>query len=95
MKSQNPHKSAKSQINHNILWVLTTSVDGQSWKTLVQAVSISWSFLIYKDGMFVAISQNGYMTTSSDGETWTEPVQIKNESGSSVTSWIQDMIGVS
>lgn len=95
LKSQNPHKSAKSQINHNILWVLTTSVDGQSWKTLVQAVSISWSFLIYKDGMFVAISQNGYMTTSSDGETWTEPVQIKNESGSSVTSWIQDMIAVS
>ena len=34
----------------------------------MQAVSISWSFLIYKDGMFVAISQNGYMTTSSDGE---------------------------
>lgn len=74
---------------------LTTSVDGQSWKTPVQAVSISWSFLIYKDGMFVAISQNGYMTTSTDGETWTEPVQIKDESGSSVTSWIQDMIAVS
>lgn len=44
--------------------------------------------------MFVAISKNGYMTTSSDGETWTEPVQMKDESGNNVTSWIQDMIVV-
>ncbi|WP_288540103.1 hypothetical protein [uncultured Alistipes sp.] len=44
--------------------------------------------------MFVAISQNGYMTTSSDGETWTEPVQMKDETGNNVTFYIQAMIAM-
>gem|GEM_PF-5822710 len=34
------------------------------------------------------------MTTSSDGETWTEPVQMKDETGNNVTFYIQAMIAM-
>lgn len=35
----------------------------------------SWSNVTYDGTKFVAISQTGYISTSTDGETWTTPVQ--------------------
>lgn len=42
--------------------------------------------LLYDNGCIVALRKNGYYLLSSDGINWSEPAQIKDESGKVVTA---------
>jgi len=51
--------------------------------------------IVYVDDRFVAFGGKGYIATSIDGLTWTEPVQLVNaESGNIVSRDISAMIKI-
>lgn len=76
-------------------WSIIVSADGESWKptTLHNNSKYNWASVTYKNGKFIAVGHEyvsnnyiGYVTTSIDGENWTTPEQIKDESGKVVTA---------
>lgn len=77
-------------------WIFIVSADGESWKstTLHNNSKYNWASVTYKNGKFIAVGHEyvsydnyiGYVTTSIDGENWTTPEQIKDESGKVVTA---------
>ena len=57
-----------------------TSADGITWSASYasQIRSRSWYGLAYGDGKFVLISDDGYVSTSTDGTTWATATQNAN-----------------
>ena len=55
-------------------------------------ITIHWNDVTYGNGKFVTVGEGvdyyGYYTTSIDGENWTTPEQIKNESGNALNIMI-------
>jgi len=43
--------------------------------------SEQWNAVTYGNGKYIAVGDGGLVTTSTDGATWTEPEEIRNESG--------------
>lgn len=43
--------------------------------------SKQWNAVAYGNGKYVVVGDSGLTTTSTDGVTWTEPEEIRNESG--------------
>ena len=54
--------------------------DGENWTTPVQALasSSSWQSLAFDGTKFVALGGSGYISTTTDGVTWTTPTQVTN-----------------
>ena len=51
--------------------------NGETWiKVPITDGSYNWLGITYANGLFVAGGQNGYITTSIDGATWSQPVQV-------------------
>jgi hypothetical protein len=44
---------------------------GENWKANTSGISGSWQSLAFGNGRFVALSQNGQLISSTDGENWT------------------------
>ena len=36
----------------------------------------NWNAIAYGNGKYVAVGASGYVTTSTDGKTWTTPTKI-------------------
>lgn len=49
-------------------------------ETMAVVGSANWYAITYGNGKYVAISSDGYATTSTDGSTWTTPKQITSNS---------------
>lgn len=45
----------------------------------------SWNAIAYGNGKYVAVGSSGYVTTSTNGTSWTTPVRIGTEDWYSVT----------
>lgn len=80
---------------------IATSQDGLTWtmrlKTEADAEAnprdyqIKWYDVIFNNGTFIAVgykayNRGSYVTTSSDGITWTTPVQLTDENGVGITA---------
>lgn len=51
--------------------------NGETWTEVpITGGSYNWLGITYANGLFVAGGQNGYITTSIDGVTWSQPVQV-------------------
>lgn len=62
--------------------------NGANWSTpasAISSVSADWSGITYDGTQFIAISTNGYISTSTNGTTWVNPSQIANLSSHSWT----------
>lgn len=65
---------------------------GEIWEAPSTFVSKkTWKGVIYNNGKFIAISVDGYVTTSTDGINWTTPEQIEDEAGNFVTADLNDV----
>lgn len=65
-------------IGCNSLGITTTSTDGVTWTTPNSngLTSTGWKCIIYGDGLYVAASTDGYVSTSTNGLTWSMTKQI-------------------
>ena len=54
-----------------------------------------WKSVIFSNGKFIAVSIDGYVTTSTDGLNWTTPEQIRDESGKIVTASLNGICAMS
>lgn len=52
---------------------------GSEWNTAFKIGNNNWYDLIYSGGYFVAVGENGYITTSKDGVNWSKPIQLGSE----------------
>ena len=61
-----------------------TSPDGTTWTARSAAEANQWRSVMYGNGVFVAVSQNGTnrVMTSPDGTTWTA------RSAAEATTWV-------
>lgn len=60
---------------------------GETWEAPSPLVSKkNWRGVVFSKGKFIAVTNDGYVATSTDGITWTTPEQIKDESGKVVTA---------
>lgn len=51
--------------------------NGETWTDVpITGGSYNWLGITYANGLFVAGGQDGYITTSIDGVTWSQPVQV-------------------
>ena len=66
--------------------VITKSADGRNWKYISVNSTYNWRAIINNRGMYVVVGDNGYITTSTEGEVWTTPTQLKDELGNVVTT---------
>ena len=48
----------------------------------------SWQGIAFGNGKFIVVGSSGYYSTSTDGDTWSTPTQIKNETGSTVSVYL-------
>ena len=55
----------------------------------------NWKSVIFSNGKFIAVSIDGYVTTSTDGLNWTTPEQIRDESGKIVTASLNGICAMS
>lgn len=69
------------------------SENGSTWtkKSLTGFIPCN---IVYLDNMFVILGQNGCIMTSKDGISWSNPIRIKNESGTDVTDHLYGIIAV-
>ena len=69
---------------------------GENWEVPSTFVSKkNWKSVIFSNGKFIAVSIDGYVTTSTDGLNWTTPEQIRDESGKIVTASLNGICAMS
>ena len=52
------------------------SSDLSTWTSVSNLAGKGWTKVRYGNGKFLAVGSDGYVTTSSDGATWSDPVQV-------------------
>lgn len=60
------------------------------WSTATQDTNLgnrNWYNLVYDGSKYIALSTNGYISTSTDGETWTTATQNATLTGSTYGGW--------
>ena len=62
------------------------STNGNTWTTPKQIKANEWTSSIhgwrkvtYGNGRFIAVGDNGYVSTSTDGVNWTTPKQVNSK----------------
>ena len=71
------------QLDETSSLIVQSNIDTSNWKVPVEALSIpestsKWFGLAYDGYKYVALSQTGFISTSVDGEIWTEPLYVSN-----------------
>ncbi len=71
------------QLDETSSLIVQSNIDASNWKVPVEALSIpestsKWFGLAYDGYKYVALSQTGFISTSVDGEIWTEPFYVSN-----------------
>ena len=56
---------------------ISTSTDGENWTTPKKIDSNPWQWIMYENGIFVAVGSS-YISTSRDGIIWTELIPISS-----------------
>ena len=51
-----------------------------------------WKSVIYSDEKFVVAGEDGYLLSSNDGISWSEPIQIKDNSGNRVKATFNSIL---
>ena len=70
----------------NVSYPLIVQYENNEWTTPVQVGSDSyWYGVTYGNEKFVAVGENGYTTTSTDGVTWTKPKKVDTKDWNGVT----------
>ena len=69
---------------------------GENWEVPSTFVSKkNWKSVIFSNGKFIAVSIDGYVTTSTDGLNWTTPEQICDDTGKFVTASLNGICAMS
>lgn len=64
-------------------------IDLNNYSRVFTESSIDWYDIAYGNNMFIVVGGYGYLTTSRDGENWTDVKQLKNESGEPVNELLR------
>lgn len=51
-----------------------------------------WKSVTYSDGKFVVVGEDGYISSSNDGMSWSDPIPIRDNSGNKVKTTFNSIL---